>query len=180
MKHYCRRKCKHCGKLYQVNPRRCKLQTYCGEKICQQVSHAASQRRWLAKPDNQDPHRASDAVIRVQAWRKAHPGYWRRCRKRPVALHDESAPQPIDIKEDKSDLTPVALHDVIWSQHTLLVGVISSLTGITLHDEIDETMRTYQSRGEIILGIVPGMKPSQGADHGRETRVVSGTVAAGP
>jgi hypothetical protein len=37
-----------------------------------------SQKRWLQKPENQDYFRGSQNVQRVQRWRKANPGYWRR------------------------------------------------------------------------------------------------------
>jgi hypothetical protein len=179
MKRYRRRKCKYCGKLYQVNPRRRDLQRYCRETACQKASHAASQRRWLAKPENRDHFCGPENIDRVQAWRKAHPGYWRRRNKRPIALQDVILTQPVDVQEDKTDLMQGALQDVISSQHALLVGVISTLTGSTLQDEIGQSMRLFQTRGALILGKVPGMQSQRGENRGRETGVVSGSGAKG-
>ena len=45
---------------------------------CRQASKAASQRRWLRKPDNRDYFSGPTHVERVRQWRQAHPGYWRR------------------------------------------------------------------------------------------------------
>ena len=179
MKRYRRRKCKHCRGVYRVNPRRRDLQQYCGEPACQKASHAASQRRWLAKPGNQNHFREADNVERVQAWRKAHPGYWRRRNKRARALQDVIPSQPVDGEEDASGLIRGALQDVLPSQVPLLVGLISSFTGSALQDEIGQSMRQFQTRGELILGMVPGMKRQRGANHGRETGVVSGACAQG-
>jgi len=150
-----RRKCKHCGKLYRVIAQCRERQRYCGEAACQQASHAASQRRWLAKPENHGHFSGPENVERVRAWRKAHPGYWRAAAKRRNALQDMKSAQPIDAKEDRPVLTRDALQDVISSQQALLVGVISSLTGSALQDEIAQTMRMFETRGAMILGNVP-------------------------
>ena len=155
MKTHRRRKCNHCGKLYWVSPRRREHQRYCGEAACQKASHAASHRRWLAKPENQDHFRGYAHVERVRVWRKAHPGYWRRDSKRPRALQDVKTTQPIDAQTDNPVLTQDALQDVISSQHALLVGVISALTGSALQDEIAQSLREFQTRGALILGKVP-------------------------
>ena len=148
-----RRKCKHCGKLYWVSPRRRKYQRYCGEAACQKASHAASHRRWLAKPENQGHFSGSENVERVRAWREAHPGYWRRDAKRRHVLQDVKFAQPIDAQNDNPVLTQDALQDVVSSQQALLVGVISSLTGSALQDEIAQTMRMFETRGAMILGV---------------------------
>lgn len=155
MKTHRRRKCNHCGKLYRVCPRRREHQRYCGEAACQKASHAASHRRWLAKPENQGHFSGPENVERVRSWRKAHPGYWRRAPKRRNALQDVIFAQPIDAQKDKSVLTQDALQDVISAQHALLVGVISVLTGSALQDEIDQSLRNLQTRGALILGKVP-------------------------
>ena len=77
-----RRKCRHCGQLYEPDPRNRYHQRYCSQPACRQASKAASQRRWRASPKGRDYFRGSANVLRVQAWRKAHPGYWRKRRKR--------------------------------------------------------------------------------------------------
>lgn len=179
MKRCRRRKCKHCGKLYRVNPRRRDLQKYCCEPACQRASHAASQRRWLAKPENRNQFREPDNIKRVQAWRIAHPGYWRRRYKRPDALQDVIPSQPVDVEKDTPGLIRGALQDVLPSQLTVLVGVISSLTGSALQEEIVQSMRQFQTRGELILGMVPGMKSQRGGNDGCETSIVSGPDTEG-
>ena len=166
MKRYRSRKCKHCHELYKVNPRARERQEYCTKPDCRRASHAASQRRWASKPENHEFVSGPDEVKRVQAWRKANPGYWRRCYKRGRALRDLILSQPADSQEDAAGLIPDALHDLSSSQLPLLVGFISSLTDNALHDEIVETMRGYHTRGQLILGMVPGMKGQRGEGHG--------------
>ena len=157
-----RRKCKHCGELYKVNPRARNRQEYCSKPDCQKVSHAVSQRRWAAKPENHEYVSGPDEVKRVQEWRERNPGYWHRRHKQSHALHDLITSQVVDDESDKPILVADALHDLSLSQDPLLVGFISSLTDSTLHDEIAETMRSYHTRGQIILGMVPGMESQRG------------------
>ena len=42
--------------------------------------------------------------LRVQAWRKAHPGYWRKRRKKSGALQDHCLPQALVPPADKGTL----------------------------------------------------------------------------
>ena len=74
------------------------------EPDCRKASKAASQRAWLAKAQNQDYFRGPENVARVQLWRAAHPGYWRRAKgdrrdrpAAPVALQDLCPAQAIEI-----------------------------------------------------------------------------------
>ena len=48
-----RRKCKCCLKLFRPDPRNRRHQHYCSALACRAASKAASQARWLAKPENQ-------------------------------------------------------------------------------------------------------------------------------
>ena len=48
-----RRKCKCCLKLFRPDPRNLRHQRYCLATGCRAASKAASQARWLAKPENQ-------------------------------------------------------------------------------------------------------------------------------
>jgi hypothetical protein len=70
-----RRKCKCCLKLFRPDPRNLRHQRYCSATGCRAASKAASQARWLAKPENQSYFRGPVNVGRVQAWRARHPGY---------------------------------------------------------------------------------------------------------
>ena len=74
------RKCHHCGQLYHPDYRTIDRQEYCSAVACRQASHRVAQRRWWNQPENQDYYRGADQVRRVQAWRKAHPGYWKKKR----------------------------------------------------------------------------------------------------
>ena len=72
-----RRKCICCRKLFRPDPRNRHHQRYCSAPVCRAASKAASQARWLAKPENQDYFRGPVNVARVQLWRSRHPGYGR-------------------------------------------------------------------------------------------------------
>src|ERR1700676_1394042 len=65
-----RRKCKCCLKLFRPDPRNHRHQYYCSASGCRAASKAASQARWLAKPENQSyfrrPARGCEGAI-VQA-----------------------------------------------------------------------------------------------------------------
>ena len=92
-----RRKCKCCLKLFRPDPRNRNRhhQRYCSVPACRAASKAASQARWLTKPENQGYFRGPVNVARVQAWRSRHPGYWRKRRRAGTALQDVSMVQPI-------------------------------------------------------------------------------------
>jgi len=63
-----RRKCKCCRRLFRPDPRSRRHQRYCSEPPCRAASKAASQARWLAKPENQGYFRDPWHVIWVRAW----------------------------------------------------------------------------------------------------------------
>ena len=78
------RRCAHCGQPFTPDARNAHHQRYCPAPACRLASKRASQNQWLAKPENCDYHRGPAAVARVQAWRRAHPGYSRRPTGAPV------------------------------------------------------------------------------------------------
>lgn len=147
-------KCLHCGEMFQVDARNRGRQRYCRKVPCRKASKAASQRRWLSKPENADYFRGKANVLRVQAWRKRNPGYSRRpTRKRSPALQDTSIPQaPPPQQETPPDATP-PLQDLCGPQAALLVGLIAQLTGSTLQEDIVAATRRLQSRGRAVLGV---------------------------
>ncbi len=73
-----KRKCKHCHVFFPPDPRNAWHQEYCYKPECRKASKAESRRRWLQKPENVNHFRWRENVLRVQEWRKANPGYWRR------------------------------------------------------------------------------------------------------
>ena len=101
-----RRKCHHCGQLYSPDWRNRWHQRYCSEPACRQASKAASQNRWRASPQGRDYFGGTANLLRVQAWRKAHPGYGRNRRKKSRALQDHCASQTLVPPEDKPPLNP--------------------------------------------------------------------------
>lgn len=73
-----KRRCKGCKKIFLTDPRNAWHQEYCKKPVCRKASKAASQKKWLMKEENQFHFCGPVNVQRVQAWRKAHPGYWKK------------------------------------------------------------------------------------------------------
>jgi len=121
--------------LFRPDPRNLRHQHYCSASDCRRASKAASQRRWLAKPENRTYFQGTANVQRVQAWRLAHPGYWRRSgTQHDIALQDDSLAQSVETKKQSPTLTTIALQDLCCSQPTVLIGLIANLTGTALQE----------------------------------------------
>jgi hypothetical protein len=58
-----KRKCKNCHTFFLPDPRNAGKQKYCFEAECRRTSKAASQRKWLAKPENRDYFRGPLNVV---------------------------------------------------------------------------------------------------------------------
>ena len=170
MKSRQKRKCKYCGRLYRPDPRNRYHQRACSDGVCQRSRHQANQRDWLAQPENQNYFRGPEQVKRVQAWRKSHPGYWR---KKTAPLQDDLTEQPIDHQGDKPCLVEHALQDDFLTQPALLVGVIATLTGSALQDDIAQTIRQLHHRGQTILNPKFGSE-TKGREDAGKTFVMSG------
>ena len=125
-----RRKCRHCGQLYDPDARNRGHQRYCSQQPCRKASKAESQRRWLRKKDNRDYFGGDENTRRVQQWRKAHPGYWKR-----------------DGGKQRS-----TLQDLCVAQVPLMVGLIAHLTNSTLQEQIATTTQALVVKGQDILG----------------------------
>jgi hypothetical protein len=153
MDHRGRRKCKCCLKFFRPDPRNQYHQEYCSTPDCRLASKAASRARWLAKPQNHDYHRSAVHVARVQAWRARHPQYWRRCRRRGIALQDLLKAQPID-STDKITRSPsreiLPLQDLLVAQPAVLIGLIAHMVG-PLQDDIVRTTGRLLRLGRDIL-----------------------------
>ena len=169
------RKCRHCGQLYEVDPRNRYHQRYCSQPACRQVSKAASQHRWLASPKGRDYFRGSANVLRVQAWRKVHPGYWRTRCKRSGVLQDHCLRQVLVPPSDNGTLTLGALQDVCVTQGFVLQGLIAQLTGSALQDNIVPATHRLILLGQQIQG-----PASRRQRHGHDqASVVPSAVAEG-
>ncbi len=152
-------KCLCCKKLFRADPRNARHQKYCCEPSCRKASKAASGRAWLAKPENQDYFRGPENVVRVQAWRAAHPEYWRRPAGQrgrvPIALQDLCHAQAVETIRDSKSLLPPALKDTLQDllsrQPAVLVGFIAQFTGSALQDDIVRSTRRLVELGQDIL-----------------------------
>ena len=150
--------CLFCGALFRADPRNARHQKYCSEPGCRKASKAASRRAWLAKPENQDYFRGPENVARVQAWRAAHPGYWRRPGGQsaarpevPVALQDLCPAQAIESAGDSQNVSQPALQDLLRDQPAVLIGFIAQFTGSALQDDIARSTRRLVELGHDIL-----------------------------
>lgn len=170
-------KCLHCRELFLPDYRNRRRQRHCRKPPCRKVAKAESQRRWLARPENQLYFRGAENVRRVQEWRRRHPGYWRH--KKPAgddALQDRcpgQAPAPQAVAPSPP---PSALQDLCSFQPAVLVGLISVLTGSALQEDIARTARSFFTRGQDILGCTPAVPfvPS----YENQTPPLPSTVAA--
>ena len=149
-------KCLHCKMLFMPDYRNRGRQKYCSTPECRRASKRARQERWLSKPENQDHFRGAENVQRVQEWREANPGYWKRSpRKRVRTLQDACSAQPAAIQEIAPvalpEVCPSTLQDVCQVQTPLLVGLISKFTDCTLQDDIVLFVRRLIAKGQDIL-----------------------------
>jgi len=165
MKRGRRRKCLCCGGLFRPDPRNRRHQRYCSQPACRKASKAASQRRWLSKPDNRDYFRGPESVARVQAWRAAHPGYWRRPGNSAPALQDLSHAQAIEPAANPATLASATLQEVLTAQPAALIGLIAHISDSTLQEDIVLASRKLLQLGQDIL--------HGGAGDGRQTAVIS-------
>ncbi len=152
-----RKKCPNCKCLFIPDYRNRDRQKYCRKPECRKASKAESQKKWLAKPENQNYFSGSENVERVQEWRKENPGYWQRSNK-PVALQDSLKPQPLENTEDKSRFADNALQDCLKRQPAVIIGLISNFIGSALQDDIAQTLLRMQQSGQDILYSQPAEK----------------------
>jgi hypothetical protein len=146
-------KCLHCNEERRSDPRKGGRQRYCSKPECQRASKAASQRRWLSRPENRDYFRGAENCERVRLWRLEHPGYRGNKKSAPKSVLQEMiTSQPVENVRVASSVPPTALQDVCLSQPALLVGLVSVLTGYALQDDLATCIRLFMARGQDILG----------------------------
>jgi hypothetical protein len=150
MKKIEQRKCYNCSDLFPPDPRNINKQGYCRKPECRKASKAASQKKWLNKPENQGYFSGPDNVERVQKWREKNPGYSRH-KKTPIALQDHSSLQLIENKGDITKQSSYALQDHLTAQPAVIIGLISSFIGSTLQDDIVRTLLRMQQFGQEVL-----------------------------
>ena len=145
-----RRKCRHCGELYRVDPRHVRDQKYC------------------SKPENRNYFKGENHVQRTRAWRVAHPGYWKRCRNRDNALKNAKSSQVVGNQVNKPELVFTALQNATLTEPALAVGLIAQLTGSALPNAIAETSQRLVLLGQNILGKSPGKSSKGGRRDGNK------------
>ena len=146
-----RKKCRNCKGLFVPDARNKWHQTFCSKPECRKASKAHSQAKWLQKPQNQDYFRGPVHVKRVQQWRGAHPGYWRRHANVSGTLQDPLIVQPADIHKEKGHFGAAALQDLLNRQDPVLIGFISKFADIVLQDDMAITIRRLQQLGTDIM-----------------------------
>ena len=146
-----KRKCLHCRQLFRPDPRNAKKQEYCSLPECRKASKAASQRKWLKKPENQNYFRGPDNVNRVQEWRRCNPRYWRNRQTKEEPLQDHSKAGTTKVQEVAAQLNYNALQDLLSAQDVVFLGLLAQLCGSALQDDIVITVRRLQQLGQDIL-----------------------------
>ena len=181
------RRCCHCGNWFRPHPRNVCHQRYCSKPECRKASKRASQRKWSRK--NRGYFRGRVHVKRVQAWRRAHPGYWKRpgtgAPEGPAdALQDLLISQGYDshgvkvFRDCLSREISRPLQDLLNAQCHVLVGVASMVSGEALQENLGEVLTACYERGQRIGGVVPWMPPREVA-HERSRSPEPATAAAG-
>lgn len=179
-----RRKCQHCREFFHPDYRNAHHQHYCSSADCRRASKTASQRRWFHYSGNQDYFRGPHQVRRVQEWRKAHPGYWKR-KKQKSGEGQTVAAQTIKPGQSSCNAPsePLrTLQDYCLSQEPEFIGLISMFTGSTLQEDIAQTVRQLLNRGQSILrhGLSNGPGLQLCFDYDRQTSFAAGAAAPNP
>ena len=124
---------------------------YCSEPACRAASKAASQARWLARPENRDYFRGPVHLARTQDWRARHQGYWRKTPRHRNALKDVSTAQVIDGAGKTVISARLPLQDLLMPQPAVLIGLIAHLVGTPLQDDIVRAVDGLLRLGQDIL-----------------------------
>jgi hypothetical protein len=173
-------KCKKCRRLFIPDCRNKTRQKYCQKPECRKASKAASQKKWLNKPENINYFRGEVHVKRVQEWREHHPGYFKRKPLRQKdTLQDPLPSQPTGNKCETGsiDQSERPLQDSLLFQPAVLIGLISNLTGLTLQDSIYDAIYHLQKLGLDILNHKP---IDEGGRHDSKKTPYTGPGTKGP
>ena len=178
-----RRKCRCCKSFFRPDHRNGHHQQYCSAPACRHASKQASQRRWRQTKSGRDYFRGAQEVRRVQEWRRAHPGYWRRQKSQSGTGQDpdNKAVNPEQTSCNVPGSALRTLQDIYLTQHPAFVGLISMVTGSTLQEDIATTARLLLIRGQNILGLKqPGQPSSTTLASYEQASAPTGSSSAGP
>jgi hypothetical protein len=180
-----RRKCRCCSEFFFPDYRNQNRQRYCPKAACRHASKLASQRRWLGKAANRHYFRGPENVRRVQAWRQAHPGYWKKKKKKTPVSGSIQAPVPREVNSVQSSGNAArssrsTLQDFCLAADPGFIGLISMITGRTLPDDIAPIARRVVEQGQNILGLkLPEQRnPKPCPVYDYQTSAASGAAAA--
>lgn len=146
-----RRKCYYCGELFRPDPRNRTRQKYCSKPDCRKASKKASQKKWLAKPENRNYFRNPENTRRVQEWRASNPDYWRKKILGKNALQDRRPDKLTEEHGDSDKFARNTLQDLSFDYRPVLLGFMAHLSGSVLQDEIAVFGRRLQQLGLDIL-----------------------------
>jgi hypothetical protein len=174
----------HCKKIFVPDYRNQGRQKYCSTPECQAASKQASQQQWLSKPGNRDYFRGPENIQRVQEWRAAHPGYWKRRPRKPRGTLQETCSAQVTVSEElpqkqAPQVSRPALQDLCEVKTPLLVGLIAQFTDTALQEDIVAYTRRLIARGQDILD-QPSRKLAKGTSvYDAKENPAPGTPAAG-
>ena len=151
-----KKRCRNCGELFIPDYRNRERQKYCDKAACKKASKAASQEKWLGKPENKNYFCGPTNVQRVRDWRNVNPGYGKRYpSKSPQPLQDTCELEQAENIDNSTHFTKNALQDFCELQPADIVGLIALFTGSSLQDNIEETFLRVQQLGQDILSFNP-------------------------
>jgi hypothetical protein len=164
------RKCLSCEEFFKPDARNRRSQRYCRKPACRKASKVESQRRWLEQQANQEYFAGAENTARVQAWRRANPGYSRKKRKLGGdALQDLLNPQTAAAQEDAKQDDGAALQDHWQTQPAVVIGLIAHLTGVALQEDIASMTGRLIAKGQALMS----------QNDAPKTNTPSGPIAAG-
>lgn len=135
--------CVHCSRKFPLNPRLGKRHRYCGLAECRQVAKAASQQKWLSKPENADYFKGSGNAMRVRLWRAANPARKGSNRQRAV--------QGLITPRLSTALKACGVQDLNERQLALLLGLVAALAHSSVQDVIARKLRRFMFAGYAVL-----------------------------
>ena len=162
MKRIEKKKCRHCRRLFVPDTRNRDRQKYCSSPPCRKASKAASQKKWLSKPENKDHFRGPEHVERVREWRKKNPGYWKRPKSK-IALQDPLNGEHAKNTSKNQQNNANALQDFLMAQSPVMIGIISNFIGSPLQDDIANALLAMKQSGQDILYL-----QTKGGKHDRK------------
>lgn len=131
------RHCRHCGRLFPVNPRVGALHRYCSRPECARASHHQAQGKWRRSPKGRDYFQGRVNGYHVQQWRDLHPDYSR---------------QPVSFGRALAAALRVGQMAAAREDYLAFgVGLVAQLSNLALQDTIDLEIRRLILQGHALL-----------------------------